>query len=83
MTGVTQLVAPVVGYLSDRCTHPLGRRRPYMMGGAVIAVAGLAGMRLVLLLTTSYSRLATYYSTTYYLYYSLLTLYPTDPTSTF
>jgi len=45
MTGITQLIAPAVGYLSDRCTHSLGRRRPFMLGGAAVTVTGLVGMR--------------------------------------
>ena len=28
------LVQPIVGYSSDRCTSPFGRRRPYIAGGA-------------------------------------------------
>lgn len=46
LTGVTQLVAPVAGYLSDRSTHRLGRRRPYLLAGAGVAVIGLGLMRL-------------------------------------
>ena len=35
MVGSTQLVAPIAGYLSDRCTHPLGRRY-YTVGNFVV-----------------------------------------------
>lgn len=30
---LAMLAQPVAGMLSDRCTHPLGRRRPYIIGG--------------------------------------------------
>ncbi len=36
---VAMLVQPIVGVLSDRARTPLGRRLPYMLGGAVL-VAG-------------------------------------------
>lgn len=35
------LVQPVVGILSDGCTHRLGRRRPYMLVGTGMVVVGL------------------------------------------
>jgi MFS family permease len=44
LTGISQLVAPVAGYVSDRCTLPQGRRRPIMLLGTVLLVLGLAGM---------------------------------------
>jgi MFS family permease len=44
MTGITQLVAPIAGYYSDRCTLALGRRRPYMLVGSALIIAGLGGM---------------------------------------
>ena len=31
-------VQPWVGLHSDRCTHPLGRRKPYIVGGAVCTI---------------------------------------------
>ncbi len=34
-------VAPVVGYLSDRCTSRLGRRRPFVIAGALGTVLGM------------------------------------------
>ena len=34
-------VAPIVGYLSDRCTSRLGRRRPFIIVGALGTVAGM------------------------------------------
>ena len=46
LTGVTQLVGPIAGYLSDRSTHRLGRRRPFLLAGAGVAVIGLGMMRL-------------------------------------
>ncbi|KAL1529743.1 hypothetical protein AB1Y20_000679 [Prymnesium parvum] len=45
LTGISQLIAPAVGYLSDRCTHPLGRRRPYLLAGGAVSLLGLLGMR--------------------------------------
>ncbi|WP_159499321.1 MFS transporter [Microbacterium sp. 18062] len=51
--GLTALVAnPVFGALSDRTRGPLGRRRPWMLGGVL---AGLGGM---VLLTTAESILS-------------------------
>ncbi len=39
------LVVPLIaGPLSDRCRHPLGRRRPFVLGGGAIAVLGLVCM---------------------------------------
>lgn len=32
------IVAPTVGALSDRCEHPWGRRRPFLLFGAVMSV---------------------------------------------
>src|SRR2546421_11933258 len=38
------LVQPVVGYFSDRTWNRLGRRRPYFLGGAILASLALLGM---------------------------------------
>jgi MFS family permease len=38
---VAMLLQPVAGMLSDRCTHSLGRRRPYIIGGTVGTVLSL------------------------------------------
>jgi len=42
LTGL--LVQPIVGYFSDRTWGTLGRRRPYFLGGAVLATLALAAM---------------------------------------
>ncbi|MGQ9600159.1 MAG: MFS transporter [Anaerolineae bacterium] len=39
---VAMAVQPIAGLLSDRCTHPLGRRRPFIIGGALCNVLFLA-----------------------------------------
>ena len=41
------LVVPLfAGAVSDRCMHPLGRRRPFIAGGILLNVLGLIGMGL-------------------------------------
>ncbi len=42
LTGL--LIQPVVGYYSDRTWCRLGRRRPYFLGGAVLAAVALIAM---------------------------------------
>ncbi|MDD4013759.1 MAG: MFS transporter [Candidatus Omnitrophica bacterium] len=42
LTGL--LVQPVVGFMSDRTWGPLGRRRPYFLGGAIFASLALVLM---------------------------------------
>jgi MFS family permease len=39
---VAMLLQPVAGMLSDRSTHPLGRRRPYIIAGTLGTVLSLA-----------------------------------------
>src|SRR5882762_8621593 len=38
------LIQPIVGYLSDRTWNRLGRRRPYFLGGAILASTALVLM---------------------------------------
>lgn len=38
------VIPPLVGAWSDRCTHPWGRRRPFIVAGMVVTVLGLVGM---------------------------------------
>ncbi len=51
LTPLSALVAVVVplvaGAMSDRCAHPLGRRRPYIITGVGITLIGLLLMALV------------------------------------
>lgn len=44
--GVTQIICPIAGKLSDRHRSRLGRRRPYIIAGTILAVVGFAAMRL-------------------------------------
>jgi MFS family permease len=39
---VGALVPPIVGAFSDRCTAPLGRRRPFVIAGSLINILALA-----------------------------------------
>mmetsp|Transcript_3293 Transcript_3293/g.5170 ORF Transcript_3293/g.5170 Transcript_3293/m.5170 type:complete len:485 (-) Transcript_3293:107-1561(-) len=41
LAGLSQLVSPVIGMYSDRCTHSLGRRRPYVIFGGVLGIVSL------------------------------------------
>src|SRR5437870_11099805 len=38
---VALFITPIAGALSDRCRHPLGRRRPFLLMGALIDIAFL------------------------------------------
>jgi maltose/moltooligosaccharide transporter len=42
LTGL--IVQPIVGYCSDRTWNRLGRRRPYFLGGAILATLALIAM---------------------------------------
>jgi MFS family permease len=42
---VAMVVAPLAGALSDRSTLPMGRRRPFVVVGVLLAVPGLLGLR--------------------------------------
>ncbi|MGH7776112.1 MAG: MFS transporter [Candidatus Dormibacterales bacterium] len=44
ISGASALLVPLVGALSDRTRWELGRRRPYIVVGAVVMLAGLAGV---------------------------------------
>ncbi|HSJ56684.1 MAG TPA: MFS transporter, partial [Anaerolineae bacterium] len=39
---VAMMIQPMAGMLSDRTTHPLGRRRPWIIGGTLISLFFLA-----------------------------------------
>ncbi len=39
LTGL--LVQPIIGHLSDKTWNPLGRRKPYLLAGAILAAAAL------------------------------------------
>lgn len=42
---IAMVVSPIAGALSDRSTLPMGRRRPFVLAGVLLAVPGLLGMR--------------------------------------
>ena len=42
---VAMVVSPLAGALSDRSTLPMGRRRPFVVAGVLLAVPGLLGLR--------------------------------------
>jgi len=42
--GVTQLICPIAGKLSDRHASRWGRRRPFIAAGSALALLGFAGM---------------------------------------
>jgi MFS family permease len=36
LAGISQLISPLAGYCSDRDTHRMGRRLPYILGGNAV-----------------------------------------------
>jgi len=42
--GLSQLVSPFVGYMSDRETNPLGRRMPYLIGGNAVLLVMIGAL---------------------------------------
>eukprot|EP00929_Paragymnodinium_shiwhaense_P092572 TRINITY_DN52527_c0_g1_i1.p1 TRINITY_DN52527_c0_g1~~TRINITY_DN52527_c0_g1_i1.p1 ORF type:complete len:563 (+),score=105.57 TRINITY_DN52527_c0_g1_i1:61-1749(+) len=42
ISGVTQVINPLVGLLSDRCMSSWGRRRPFMVLGGCVGILGVA-----------------------------------------
>jgi MFS family permease len=45
LSAVISLVAqPIIGTLSDRTPGPLGRRRPYIVAGTLVLIAGMAAL---------------------------------------
>lgn len=44
LAGVSQLVSPAAGYYSDRCTHRMGRRMPYILTGNLVLFLCLGAM---------------------------------------
>jgi MFS family permease len=41
---VALALPPLVGAISDRSAHPLGRRRPFMVGGTLVTLLGTVAM---------------------------------------
>jgi Na+/melibiose symporter-like transporter len=41
IAGISQILNPIIGLASDRCSHFLGRRRPFLIAGAALGVVGL------------------------------------------
>merc|ERR1719316_751807 len=48
--GVTQVICPIAGKLSDRHASKYGRRRPFIVAGTVVAVMAIALMRMASLM---------------------------------
>jgi len=44
LCGIAQLICPIAGKLSDRHRSRWGRRRPYMVGGGIVAIVSFALM---------------------------------------
>ncbi|MGV3617096.1 MAG: MFS transporter [Fimbriimonas sp.] len=42
IAAIPALFVPLIaGPLSDRCSHPMGRRRPFILGGSILGLVGL------------------------------------------
>eukprot|EP00457_Paulinella_chromatophora_P005229 gb/GEZN01005243.1/.p1 GENE.gb/GEZN01005243.1/~~gb/GEZN01005243.1/.p1 ORF type:complete len:526 (-),score=63.02 gb/GEZN01005243.1/:213-1790(-) len=46
VTGMSQLICPIAGYLSDRSLSCLGRRRPFILVGTALGILGLYALYL-------------------------------------
>eukprot|EP01063_Lacrimia_lanifica_P034199 TRINITY_DN6275_c0_g1_i1.p1 TRINITY_DN6275_c0_g1~~TRINITY_DN6275_c0_g1_i1.p1 ORF type:complete len:472 (+),score=154.58 TRINITY_DN6275_c0_g1_i1:82-1497(+) len=42
LAGVAQAIGPAVGFISDRCSHPCGKRRPFLFAGGVVLMPCLS-----------------------------------------
>jgi hypothetical protein len=38
------IIQPLIGAISDKCTHRLGRRRPFIIGGGFLVCLSMAGI---------------------------------------
>ncbi|CEM01475.1 unnamed protein product [Vitrella brassicaformis CCMP3155] len=52
LIGLTQLICPVVGVVSDNYSSPYGKRKPFIFAGGIMSVLGFFGMWFASLLLT-------------------------------